>query len=52
MFGNGDKGPAIYFSENLETGRSNPGNCFNTDKLVAAEDGSFKIVKFEIYLLE
>jgi len=52
MFGNGDKGPAIFFSENLEFGRSNPENCFIIDKLVTAEDGSFKIAKFEIYLLE
>jgi hypothetical protein len=52
MYGNGENGPAIYISEDLGSGRSNPGNCFCKEKLVNTEDGNFKIARFEVYLLE
>ena len=51
MFGNGEKGPALYISEDVGTGRTNGENCFCKDSLVEAEDGNFKIRKFEIFLL-
>jgi hypothetical protein len=52
MFGNGKDGPAIFIKGDLNSGISNPNNCFCKERLVKKDDGYFEIRKFEVFLLE
>ena len=52
IFGNGPNGPAIHLDNELITGESYEGTCFNNPCLVAGDDNRFKIKKIEIYKLE
>ena len=52
IFGNGSNGPAIHLDQELVSGESYEGTCFNNPSLCGGKDNRFKIKKIEIYKLE
>jgi len=52
IFGNGPNGPAIHLDQDLVSGASYEGTCFNNPSLIGGNDNQFKIKKIEIYKLE
>ena len=52
IFGNGPNGPAIHLDQELISGETYEGTCFNNPCLIEGKGNSFKIKKIEIYKLE